>query len=79
MANNLQKSQLTHTFGDYDFIKGIRSNKNQNPNCTVFFCNIFVHIEANYRKDRIKAEGAYLTWKILDDGRMMDDGWLDIG
>ena len=79
MANNLQKSQLTHTFGDYDFIKGTRSNKNQNPNCTGFFCNIFVHIEEKYRKDRIKDEGAYLTWKILDDGRMMDDGWLDIG
>ena len=36
-----------------------------------------MHIQANYRNDRIKTEGTYLFWKSwrMDEWRTTDDGW----
>ena len=33
-----------------------------------FLGNIFVDIQAEYRKDRMATEGAYSIWKMLTDG-----------
>ena len=51
----------------------------KNQNSTYIILGNIVHIQAQYRRDRMKTEGAYTVWKSWRADGQTDDRRLGIG